>query len=172
MRKLHKNNSSKELHKIKFKSVHVEREIEYGGVKKRPDLIIEFDEPAELALKWNHRILVEIVEVNSIVGEKMEFYKGFKHGICVVEVAPVVAFNILKDKKFVDLKKKDISALERLICNYYNKEIWVDYIVDIPSQEYLAYKEESRVLEINNELKIENARLAEENIMPNKRLKN
>jgi len=135
---------------IVYKKVEIDKRISIDGNEFIPDLTIEFDEPADLALKWKNKILVEVVEKHETNGEKIEAYEKLGHG--VIEIPYTKAFDDLSKKSRSEIKKEDIDQLIWKIKNYFKKEIWSDLIVDPSSMEYLMFKAESSVLKINKQL--------------------
>ncbi len=160
--KINKNDKKKYDYNITFKNILVEPEIKLlDGRIRRPDIFIEFDEPAELALKWNNKLVIEVVEENETSGEKIEAYQDLGFG--VLEIPQSYHFNDLKGKKFSDIRKENALELEKKIINFFNKSIWADLIVDPSSKEFLKQKSESEIFQKNQNLKLEIKKLTAEN---------
>ena len=158
-KKMNKNDKAKYPYQLKFKQIQVVPEIEHNGEKRIPDILIEFDEPADLALKWNHKLYIEVVEKNEVHGDKIEFYRSFTNGIGVIEIPYSEDFDIFKGRSFKSITKEEAQSLERKIINYFNKSIWADVIVDIASPEYIYFQNENQVLLEKQQLEKENTEL-------------
>ncbi|MDO6492440.1 MULTISPECIES: hypothetical protein [unclassified Cellulophaga] len=157
--KMNKNDKVKYPFQFKFKQIQIVPEIEHNGEKRRPDIVIEFDEPADLALKWNHKLYIEVVEKNEVHGDKIEFYRSFTDGIGVIEIPYSKDFDIFKGRSFKSISKVEAQSLERKITNYFNKSIWADVIVDIASSKYINFQNENQVLLEKKKLETENLEL-------------
>jgi hypothetical protein len=145
-----KNNTEQKEYDFKFKKIYVEQSISIEGAKYIPDLIIEFDEPVELALKWSNKIYVEVVEYNETSGQKIKEYGKLDHG--VIEIPNSERFSKLDGKKISDISKKELDELLNFIRNSFKKVIYGKLIVDPSSEKYLTYL-------IDSEKAIENAKL-------------
>lgn len=126
---------------IKYKKVLVEELITINGESIRPDITIEFDEPVELASKWNHKLYVEVVEKNETKGSKIALLEESGHG--VIEIPYNEAFDIFKGRKFKEVTKKEVDDLQWKIRNFFKKEIWAYLIVDPTSYDYTKQRAES-----------------------------
>lgn len=147
---IHKGNYVKKECNIKFKKIYIDERIEIDGNQYIPDIIIEFDEPADLALKWEHKVFIEIVEYNETTGEKIEAYRKLNHG--VIEIPYTEAFDIFETKHFFDISRNDIYGLVKKISNFYKKSIWANLIVDSTSENYLKIEKESVLAKENKKL--------------------
>ena len=150
---IYKKNKSTNDYLFKFKKIYLDQRIEIDGNEFIPDIIIEFDEPSELASKWNHKMLVEIVEENETHGEKIEAYRKLGYGVIEIDYTP--SFDIFEKKKFFDITSEDINELTWKIRNYYKKSIWSKLIVDPTSEEYQRTAIESPVMQENLKLQEE-----------------
>ena len=153
-----KINTKKEV-KIEYKKVLVEQTIYVDGEPIRPDITIEFDEPIELALKWNNKLYVEVVESNETNGYKIGLLKKLGHG--VIEIPYSEHFDIFKGRKFKDVSKKEVDDLEFKIKNFFKNSIWADLIVDPVSEEYKKLRLESIYYKKYESLNKENKNLQE-----------
>lgn len=135
--------NSREIKKfeIVYKTIELDKEIAIDGCDFIPDLAIEFDEPADLALKWKNKVFIEVVEKHETNGKKIEAYEKLGHG--VIEIPYSKAFEDLRKKSISEIKKNEVDRLISKIRNYFKNEIWADLIVDPTSNEYLQFKAES-----------------------------
>ncbi len=137
--------------KIEIEKVFIEERVyDAQGNYKTPDIIVEFQSPISLAIKWNNKIYIEIVESSHTRGDKIKFLEQFGHPI--LEIPPQKSFNYLKLKSILDVTHNDVQALEEKISNFFNKAVWADLLYDPISIQY-----EDRV--INNHYNKENVLL-------------
>ncbi|MDX8554292.1 hypothetical protein MK851_11740 [Tenacibaculum sp. 1B UA] len=157
---INKKINTKKQVSIIYKKVLIEETIYVEGKRLRPDITIEFDEPFELALKWNNKLYIEVVENNETNGDKINLLKKTGHG--VIEIPYSKHFDVFKKKSFKQITKQEVDSLEYKIKNFFNKSIWSDLIVDPSSDEYKKMRFESIYFQKYNTLKIKNNKLVDD----------
>ncbi len=107
-----------------------------------PDVLVHFTEPADLALKWNGTLAIEVVETHDVGGAKIAAYQELGFGVIAVHDKRR-RFNELNDFKIPDLitREKEVKELERKIQNFYKKSIWSELVVDPDSEEFKKHKD-------------------------------
>lgn len=120
----------------------------------KPDLLIYFREPYDLALKWNRVLAVEIVVSHDLNGEKLQLMQDSK--IPILRIKANKKWGRQKEGNMSEQKKE---GLKNWIKNSFQKGYSADILLDSKSKAYLENKVIHKLKAKNDDLieKLENS---------------
>lgn len=101
----------------------------------KPDLLVYFREPYDLALKWNRILAIEIVVSHDLNGEKLKLMKDYK--IPVLRIKANKKWGRQKEENMSNQKKEE---LKNWIKNSFQKGYSAEVLLDSKSKAYLENK--------------------------------
>lgn len=121
-----------EIINFTFNYIFPEIMLSIGDNWIKPDLLIYFRKPYDLALRWNRILAIEIVVSHDLNGEKLQLMKD-----CKIPILRIKANKKWGREKEINMSEQKKQELKKWIQNSFKKGYTAEILLDSKSKAYL-----------------------------------